>query len=299
MRLLKQSYFIASFLLMLICANASAQLVTHDKHIDVAMRTIGHEFLLMYEDSTSRVMPIERTGNRYKIAFERNFEIIPDNVLGIVAGVMESRDISSHYFLEIASCEDDVVQYSFEYQPVLDSNNVACRARSLPEACYVFYITLVETNHPLVAANESLGNSDSSQRSGFNLMFLVAVGLVLFGFAFYLKKKQEAQIELGSNLIQIGAYGFDAINMELKLNDQKVVLTGKESELLHLLYNSLNKPVERETLLEKVWGDQGDYIGRTLDVFISKLRKKLDGDSNVKIINIRGVGYKLVLNNPD
>jgi len=47
--------------------------------------------------------------------------------------------------------------------------------------------------------------------------------------------------------------------------------------------------------LANVWGDQGDYVGRTLDVFISKLRKKLEADTNVRIVNIRGVGYKLVL----
>jgi DNA-binding response OmpR family regulator len=54
-------------------------------------------------------------------------------------------------------------------------------------------------------------------------------------------------------------------------------------------------PVERDEILNKVWGDDGDYVGRTLDVFISKLRKKLEADACVKIVNIRGVGYKLVV----
>ena len=53
--------------------------------------------------------------------------------------------------------------------------------------------------------------------------------------------------------------------------------------------------MEREVLLNKVWGDQGDYVGRTLDVFISKLRKKLEADPHVKIVSIRGVGYKMVI----
>jgi DNA-binding response OmpR family regulator len=52
--------------------------------------------------------------------------------------------------------------------------------------------------------------------------------------------------------------------------------------------------VERDYLLRTVWGDEGNYIGRTLDVFISKLRKKLEDDASVKIINVRGVGYKLI-----
>jgi DNA-binding response OmpR family regulator len=74
-------------------------------------------------------------------------------------------------------------------------------------------------------------------------------------------------------------------------------LTSKEADLLILLHNSVNTGIEREVILNEVWGDEGDYVGRTLDVFISKLRKKLEGDSSVKIVNIRGVGYKLVLNN--
>jgi DNA-binding response OmpR family regulator len=64
-----------------------------------------------------------------------------------------------------------------------------------------------------------------------------------------------------------------------------------------LLNNTVNNTVEKEIILKEVWGDEGDYVGRTLDVFISKLRKKLESDDKVKIVNVRGVGYKLVVNN--
>ena len=84
--------------------------------------------------------------------------------------------------------------------------------------------------------------------------------------------------------------------MLLSIDNQTIELSNKETELLALLHSSANEPVEREVLLHKVWGDNGDYVGRTLDVFISKLRKKLEADSSVKIVNIRGVGYKLVMN---
>jgi len=73
-------------------------------------------------------------------------------------------------------------------------------------------------------------------------------------------------------------------------------LSHKETELLSQLYSNANSVVEREVILKNVWGDDGDYVGRTLDVFISKLRKKLEPDSNVKIMNVRGVGYKLIIN---
>ncbi len=62
-----------------------------------------------------------------------------------------------------------------------------------------------------------------------------------------------------------------------------------------MLHASANNALEREVILQQVWGDEGDYVGRTLDVFISKLRKKLEADTSVKIVNIRGVGYKLLV----
>jgi DNA-binding response OmpR family regulator len=83
--------------------------------------------------------------------------------------------------------------------------------------------------------------------------------------------------------------------MTLSIDNNSVELSGKEVDLLLLLQTSANTTLEREVILKSVWGDEGDYVGRTLDVFISKLRKKLEADSNIKIANIRGVGYKLVV----
>ena len=93
----------------------------------------------------------------------------------------------------------------------------------------------------------------------------------------------------------MGKYHFDKLNAELIIEEQRIELTSKEADLLMLLYDTVNTTVEREVLLNRVWGDEGDYIGRTLDVFISKLRKKLEFDTQVKIVNVRGVGYKLVM----
>lgn len=81
----------------------------------------------------------------------------------------------------------------------------------------------------------------------------------------------------------------------MEFDGKKVELSGKESELLSLLYNHKNETLERDEILAFVWKDEGAYVGRTLDVFISKLRKKLSADQAIKILNIRGVGYRLVI----
>ena len=125
-------------------------------------------------------------------------------------------------------------------------------------------------------------------------LFLTLLVLGLATASYFIWKKKNQPPPADPNLVPIGKYQFDKRNTELRIADRKIELTTKEAELLLFLYNTVNTTVEREVILNMVWGDEGDYVGRTLDVFISKLRKKLDADASVKIINIRGVGYKLV-----
>ena len=86
--------------------------------------------------------------------------------------------------------------------------------------------------------------------------------------------------------IKLGQFVFDYRNATLQIGEQQTELTSKEADLLKLLHSSLNNPVRREMLLAEIWEDEGNYVGRTLDVFISKLRAKLQADANVKIMNI-------------
>jgi DNA-binding response OmpR family regulator len=70
-------------------------------------------------------------------------------------------------------------------------------------------------------------------------------------------------------------------------------LSKKECELLVIFVKNPNKIIKREELTKKVWEDNGVIVGRSLDTYISKLRKKLQGDDSIKLTNIHGVGYKL------
>ena len=112
---------------------------------------------------------------------------------------------------------------------------------------------------------------------------------------FFVFWKKRIPSKSDPNLLTLGAYQFDKRNIELIWEQEQIKLTHKEADLLMLLYDSANTTIERDVILNRVWGDEGDYVGRTLDVFISKLRKKLYADPNVKIVNVRGVGYKLVM----
>lgn len=91
----------------------------------------------------------------------------------------------------------------------------------------------------------------------------------------------------------IGKFNFDSENMILVNGSQKQTLTRKESALLKLLCIYKNKLLSRETALKSIWGDDDYFIGRSMDVFISKLRKYLKEDPNISITNIHGTGFKL------
>lgn len=101
--------------------------------------------------------------------------------------------------------------------------------------------------------------------------------------------KTEAPDE---KLIQMGKYLFDVENYTLKCNDELKTLTKKEAHILKVLYKFKNQVVPREVILNAVWGQDDYFIGRSFDVFITKLRKYLKEEPNIKISNIHGVGFK-------
>lgn len=95
-------------------------------------------------------------------------------------------------------------------------------------------------------------------------------------------------------LLAIGRYAFAYPQQKLRLNDSEIELTNRESELLKRLYDHRNQVLERSAVLRELWGDDHFFNGRSLDVFITHLRRYLRADPQVQILNVRGIGYKLV-----
>ncbi|HMU69030.1 MAG TPA: response regulator transcription factor [Chitinophagales bacterium] len=94
------------------------------------------------------------------------------------------------------------------------------------------------------------------------------------------------------NIYHIGTYTFDFKELKLFNTTQQHTLTIREAELLRMLSIQRNQVVRREAILHQVWGEDNYYIGRSLDVFISRLRKLFADDPGVEIENVRGVGFK-------
>jgi len=98
-------------------------------------------------------------------------------------------------------------------------------------------------------------------------------------------------------IYKLGIFTFDYINMILKSENTTVHLTRKESSLLKVLCEYENQLLTRDVALTKVWGGSDYFVGRSMDVYIAKLRKYLKDDPSISIINIHGTGFKLEMEN--
>ena len=96
-------------------------------------------------------------------------------------------------------------------------------------------------------------------------------------------------------IVSIGRFTFDRNKQILAIDGEKRKLTTKESELLSILYEHANDVLPRELALNKIWEDDNRVYARSMDVYITKLRKYLKADEDVEILNVHGEGYKLVI----
>lgn len=105
-----------------------------------------------------------------------------------------------------------------------------------------------------------------------------------------------SRIELKNEIenIKIGEYIFNYTKQTLTFFDDTESLTHRETQLLYYLFEKKNQVLDRTFILNKLWGNDDFFNARSMDVFISKLRKKLKKDSNIQILNVRGFGYKLI-----
>ena len=94
---------------------------------------------------------------------------------------------------------------------------------------------------------------------------------------------------------QIGNIQYEPVSRILHLKDENKKLTTKEGQLLHLLCKNRNEVLDRQAALRAIWGDDNYFNGRSMDVYIAKLRKLLKEDERIEILNIHGKGFKLIV----
>ncbi len=114
-----------------------------------------------------------------------------------------------------------------------------------------------------------------------------------------LKRTQAAVKKPEDNIYKFGKFTFDYNRQLLISGDKEEKLTSKEAELLKLFCDNMNEVLDRTLALNKIWYNDSYFNARSMDVYITKLRKYLKGDPNVELINVHGVGFKLIVSEDD
>ncbi|WP_266366973.1 response regulator transcription factor [Tellurirhabdus rosea] len=170
--------------------------------------------------------------------------------------------------------------------PKLDGFTLAERIRQENAQVPIIFLTARSQTADVVRGFE-LGGNDYLKKP-FSMDELIVRMKALLN-------RNTGPIAPSAGKLAIGRYQFDYPKQKLVLNGQEVLLSYREAELLNRLYEQRNRVLERSAVLLDLWGDDSFFNGRSLDVFITKLRRYLKDDPQVQIVNVRGIGYKLIV----
>lgn len=248
---------------------------------EVLLRRIGHEILLQSGDSTSRVLPVKKIAeNEYQIRFENDLTFQPDSLVNTTQRLLAKDPLARDYVVNVLNCANSSVAYGYAISKNKKDDIVACIGRRQPIACYMINIKFKPTGITTAKNEYFLGS----------LLFL---GLVGFIFLRSVRPRRTLPDSRHTGMFTLGAMSFDRETRKLMINGKTIELTRTETRVLGIFALSPNEIIERSRLQKEIWEDEGVIVGRSLDMFISKLRKKLEFDPNIKIVVIRGKGYKL------
>jgi len=252
---------------------------------EILLRKIGHQILLTSGDSTSRVLPIERiTENEYQIRFENEFTFQPDSLVKTIGKALEKNVLSQNYIVNVLSCSANQVVFGYAISENKKDDIIACSGRKQPKNCYLINLKF---------ENRGIAMSKGAYLIG-GIPLLAFIGFIISRGS--KTKKREIETDTTTNVcFKIGNTLFDSKKRQL-VNTGTIELTLKENKLLLIFAHSPNEIIERTRLQKEIWEDEGVIVGRSLDMFISKLRKKLESDRSIQLINIHGKGYKLDIN---
>ncbi|WP_147323464.1 winged helix-turn-helix domain-containing protein [Chitinophaga silvatica] len=275
--------FTILFLLVTFSLNSVAQEVSEQENRKLILfRRLGHRLLLTAGDSTSRVTVHQSSNHSYQISGERPFKLVPDSLVNIAEILLKDQQIIGSYTLTVSQANSGEIVYGFTSEDII-KGNVACVGRSMHEGQYIINIQLP---------------SDSG--SGYVtpiLSGLLVIVSATAGIQFYKKRKQPKQqavpTKSAARGIAIGSYTFCPDTGVLIHDAETTALTAKELTLLNIFVRQMNQVIDRNLLLKEGWEDEGVITGRSLDMYVSKLRKKFQKDASISIKNIHGKGYSL------
>lgn len=261
------------------------------EQVNLALRQTAHQLLAIGGDRSSAIPPIRQLEpNTWLVRMEQNFDY--DSLPPVLRKAFSLHHIEDEYNVAVLDCGSDELVLGYTFYPQAANAETPCGGRKQAAGCYNLRVTF--PNHAAVPF----------QAKGAWILFVFA-GLSLLAFLGYqffiflknkcLSKKEPALATSTDAPIPI-RFGQSALlvdNQKLVCNGVTKDLTYRETKLLQLFCGHANQLLERERILKLVWEDEGIIVGRSVDVFVSRLRKLLKDDGMVQIANVHGVGYRM------
>ena len=234
------------------------------KHLSMATETAKFKLLLCEDDpNLGMVLKSYLELNDYNVVLER------DGRLGLAAFQREKFDL----------CLLDIMM------PHVDGFTLAKDIRDIDPDIPLFFLS-AKTMKDDIIKGYKLGADDYITKPFDSEVLLMKIKAIL-------KRNEELNKESANMEFQLGQYHFNPKLRELTRNNESQTLSPKENELLKMLAEYKNDLLPREIALKKIWGSDTYFNGRSMDVYIAKLRKYLREDENIKISNIHGSGFRL------
>lgn len=280
--MLRSSILVFSLVWMSLCMTSCLDTTKEvlPEQTKVALRSVGHRLLFSNNDSTSRVLPIvELEGLKYELSFEEQISFDPDVLVAIIDSAFLKSQLPKHYRVEVIQRSDKEIAYSYEMDAAEQHTIIPCGGRLLPKNEYIIEVDF-----------------NTSSNSIYTSLILLSV--LLLGVLLFLRLKKNpvpSGVEVNREHKAIGSFKFYPEQNKLVKQAIEINLSKKECELLEIFVASPNQIIKRDELTKRVWEDNGVFVGRSLDTYISKLRKKLKDDDTIKLTNVHGIGYKLEL----
>jgi len=207
----------------------------------------------------------------------------------IVKESLESRDFTVFYAengkeaLDIYKKESPDILVLDIMMPIKDGFTLAKEIRIENKAIPIIFLTAKSQTNDVLEGFKHGGNDYLKKPFSMEELIVRIKGLL-----------NRIDLKTAPVHIKIGDYLFNATKQTLTFSGEAQQLTHREAQLLLALFEKKNQVLDRGFILNKLWGSDDFFNARSMDVFISKLRKKLKQDKNIQILNVRGFGYKLI-----
>lgn len=281
-----RSCLLAIVLMMSGQESAAGTNADREENIQLALRRAADKLLRISGDSSSRI-EIKRNTEEDHWEIHLNSGFSYDSLPPLLQNSLDLFQIRESYSVQVRRCDNDQIDLGYHQFDFLNQGTTPCAGRELTKECR--YIR-VNFNVPV------LENWLLKPVYIMALSFLLLSGLGVY----WLKRKKQilthkTESSKAEDSIRLGSSTFYPKSQIVLYQNQSIKLSFREAKLLNFFALRPHQLLDRELILKEIWEDEGVMVGRSLDVFVSRLRKKLSADPSIRINAVHGIGYRLEL----